>query len=60
MMGVDVARFGDDRTTIYFRRGKDARSIQADQAAARSIRCSSAAASPRSTAGTGPDVHLRR
>jgi hypothetical protein len=27
MMGVDVARFGDDRTTIYFRRGKDARSI---------------------------------
>lgn len=27
IMGVDVARFGDDRTTIYFRRGKDARSI---------------------------------
>jgi hypothetical protein len=27
MIGVDVARFGDDRTTIYFRRGKDARSI---------------------------------
>jgi hypothetical protein len=31
MIGVDVARFGDDRTTIYFRRGKDARSIP-DQA----------------------------
>jgi hypothetical protein len=27
MIGVDVARFGDDRSTIYFRRGKDARSI---------------------------------
>lgn len=26
-MGVDVARFGDDSSTIYFRRGRDARSI---------------------------------
>jgi hypothetical protein len=26
-MGVDVARFGDDESTIYFRRGRDARSI---------------------------------
>ena len=27
VMGVDVARFGDDESTIYFRRGRDARSI---------------------------------
>lgn len=27
IMGVDVARFGDDRTVIQFRRGRDARSI---------------------------------
>jgi len=27
VMGVDVARFGDDHSTIYFRRGRDARSI---------------------------------
>lgn len=27
MMGVDVARFGDDRTIIRFRRGRDAKSI---------------------------------
>lgn len=27
VMGVDVARFGDDSSTIYFRRGRDARSI---------------------------------
>lgn len=27
MMGVDVARFGDDKTVIRFRRGRDARSI---------------------------------
>ena len=27
VMGVDVARFGDDNSTIYFRRGRDARSI---------------------------------
>jgi hypothetical protein len=27
VIGVDVARFGDDRSTIYFRRGRDARSI---------------------------------
>ncbi len=27
VMGVDVARFGDDASTIYFRRGRDARSI---------------------------------
>jgi hypothetical protein len=27
IMGVDVARFGDDTTVIYFRRGRDARSI---------------------------------
>jgi len=26
-IGVDVARFGDDSSTIYFRRGRDARSI---------------------------------
>jgi len=26
-MGVDPARFGDDSTTMYFRRGRDARSI---------------------------------
>lgn len=27
VMGVDVARFGDDRSVIYVRRGRDARSI---------------------------------
>ena len=27
VMGVDVARFGDDSSTIYYRRGRDARSI---------------------------------
>lgn len=27
VMGVDVARFGDDKSVIYFRRGRDARSI---------------------------------
>ena len=27
VMGVDVARFGDDQSVIYFRRGLDARSI---------------------------------
>lgn len=27
MMGVDVARFGDDLSVCYFRRGRDARSI---------------------------------
>lgn len=27
VMGVDVARFGDDASTIYFRRGRDAKSI---------------------------------
>jgi hypothetical protein len=27
VIGVDVARFGDDRSTIYFRRGRDARTI---------------------------------
>lgn len=27
VIGVDVARFGDDDSTIYFRRGRDARSI---------------------------------
>lgn len=27
VMGVDVARFGDDNSAIYFRRGRDARSI---------------------------------
>lgn len=27
VMGVDVARFGDDESTIYFRRGRDAKSI---------------------------------
>jgi hypothetical protein len=29
LMGVDVARFGDDQTVIRFRRGRDARSIPA-------------------------------
>lgn len=28
VIGVDVARFGDDSSTIYFRRGRDARSIK--------------------------------
>lgn len=28
LMGVDVARFGDDETVISFRRGRDARSIE--------------------------------
>lgn len=28
VIGVDVARFGDDRSTIYFRRGRDARTIR--------------------------------
>lgn len=28
VMGVDVARFGDDRSVIAFRQGRDARSIQ--------------------------------
>lgn len=28
VMGVDVARFGDDHSTIYFRQGRDARSIK--------------------------------
>lgn len=28
VMGVDVARFGDDNSTIYFRRGRDARTIK--------------------------------
>lgn len=28
IMGVDVARFGDDKTVIQFRRGRDARSIK--------------------------------
>ncbi len=28
IMGVDIARFGDDTTVIYFRRGRDARSIK--------------------------------
>jgi hypothetical protein len=27
IMGVDIARFGDDSTVIYFRRGRDARTI---------------------------------
>ena len=27
IMGVDVARFGDDRSTFHFRRGRDARTI---------------------------------
>lgn len=27
VIGVDVARFGDDRSTIYFRKGRDAKSI---------------------------------
>jgi hypothetical protein len=27
VIGVDVARFGDDHSTIYFRQGRDARSI---------------------------------
>lgn len=27
VMGVDVARFGDDSSTIYFRQGRDARSL---------------------------------
>lgn len=27
VLGVDVSRFGDDETTLYFRRGRDARSI---------------------------------
>lgn len=27
VIGVDVARYGDDSSTIYFRRGRDARSI---------------------------------
>ena len=27
VMGVDVARFGDDQSTIYFRQGRDARTI---------------------------------
>ena len=27
ILGVDVARFGDDDSTIYFRRGRDAKSI---------------------------------
>lgn len=27
LMGVDVARFGDDKSVLYFRRGRDARSI---------------------------------
>ena len=27
VMGVDVARFGDDETVVWFRRGRDARSI---------------------------------
>jgi hypothetical protein len=53
MMGVDVARFGDDRTTIYFRRGKDARSlapIKLSQVDTMSWR----PRSPNSTASTGP------
>lgn len=29
VIGVDVARFGDDRSTIYFRRGRDARTAPA-------------------------------
>jgi hypothetical protein len=29
IMGVDIARFGDDTTVIRFRRGRDARSIKA-------------------------------
>jgi hypothetical protein len=28
IIGVDVARFGDDQSTIYFRRGRDARTIK--------------------------------
>jgi len=28
IMGVDVARFGDDESVIYFRRGRDARTIE--------------------------------
>jgi len=28
IMGVDVARYGDDTTVIYFRRGRDARTIK--------------------------------
>lgn len=27
ILGVDIARFGDDTTVLYFRRGRDARSI---------------------------------
>ena len=27
VMGVDVARFGDDRSVIVLRRGRDARSV---------------------------------
>lgn len=29
VMGVDVARFGDDQTVVWFRQGRDARSIPA-------------------------------
>jgi hypothetical protein len=29
VIGVDVARFGDDHSTIYFRQGRDARTIKA-------------------------------
>ncbi len=29
LLGVDIARFGDDSTVLYFRRGRDARSIPA-------------------------------
>jgi len=47
VMGVDVARFGDDASTIYFRRGRDAKTIppirlrQVDtmQLAARVLEC---------------------
>lgn len=28
LMGIDIARFGDDETVFYFRRGRDARSIK--------------------------------
>jgi hypothetical protein len=40
VIGVDVARFGDDSSTIYFRRGRDARTIRRSSSTA-STRCSS-------------------
>jgi len=61
IMGVDVARFGDDASIIRFRRGRDARSIPPIKAARR--RHDGSCCEDRGRAGAvsaGDDLHRRR